>query len=119
MMDQQTKCPICKHDYTDVNEFKRWINLPNELIPKYVKDNQNSFSSKILKIIEIAKPIITKNEKILIFSQWSSFIKIISLKLHEHDIKNVIIDGSCSMNTRKTLLKEFKENNEIRCLLST
>jgi len=60
-----------------------------------------------------------RHEKVLIFSQWSSFIQIIVQKLTEHEIGNVWIDGTCSHAVRKNKIAKFKENIGIVVMLAT
>lgn len=94
------------------------IEIPNECIPE-VNANSIKTSTKLEKIIELVNEIINRDEKVLIFSQWVGFMKIICNKLDQNNFKNVWIDGSCSQEKRKERINQFKDNLSIKCFLAT
>lgn len=75
--DEERKCYICDHnlDESDDDEVlsKQILPIPEYLWPKYNTEDVPD-SAKLLKIIEIVKDVKSRNEKVLIFSQWSQWI---------------------------------------------
>lgn len=110
------RCTICKLKLKD-NDF---IKIPVDCIPD-VNANSITESTKLTKIVEIVEDAILppKNEKVLIFSQWATFLKIISNKLNEYDINNVLIDGKSSQVARKTNISDFHEYKHTKVFLAT
>lgn len=84
-------CSTCKYDLKYYDSLK----IPNNCISELrVSDITNS--TKLEKIINLVTEINNKQEKVLIFTQFVGFMKIISNKLDENNFKNVWIDGTCS-----------------------
>jgi len=69
--------------------------------------------------VEIINAVIARGEKVLVFSQWSSFLNILQEKLEDWQLKSVKLDGSVDMKKRHTLISQFKEDATCCCLMST
>ena len=108
------KCTICKYELKQDD----CIDIPEDCIPD-INANSITNSTKLTKIIEIVDTIKSKNEKVLIFSQWATFIKLISNKLNEFNIGNTWIDGTCTQDKRKINITKFKENANTTVFLAT
>lgn len=94
------------------------IEIPEDCIPE-INANSIDNSTKLTRIMEIVQNVKNKNEKVLIFSQWALFIKLISKKLNDNNIGNVWIDGTCTQEKRKTNINKFKENENTTVFLAT
>lgn len=114
--DENCKKHIPEGDYED-----KILDLPENIMPK-INTRENIHSSKLNKIISLVQEIKQRNEQVLIFSQWSQLIYLISTKLQEDDIniKNVWIDGTCDRDKRNLRISEFQDNDKnITVLLAT
>lgn len=73
-------------------------------------------SSKIIAIVEYCKKILTETtEKIVIFSQWTSFLDIL-----EHFMKPIEFcryDGNVPVESRNSVIREFNQSASKRVLL--
>lgn len=108
------KCTICNYEL----KHDDCIDIPDDCIPE-INANSITNSTKLTKIIEIVEDVKSKNEKVLIFSQWATFIKIISNKLNEFGVGNTWIDGTCTQEKRKTNIAKFKDNANTVVFLAT
>ena len=72
---------------------------------------------KIRALLPEIHNVITKGEKALIFSNFTSFLDRIGLALTQHDIKYCNIDGRMSTGSRLKAVKSFETNNMISCML--
>jgi SNF2 family DNA or RNA helicase len=74
------------------------------------KEYINLESSKVKVLIENIIPLIQSKQKVLVFSQFTSFLKIIKDKLDENDIKSSYLDGQTTR--RQDVINDFKKNEE-------
>ncbi|KAI9601632.1 hypothetical protein H4Q26_001464 [Puccinia striiformis f. sp. tritici PST-130] len=57
--------------------------------------------------------------KAVVFSQWTSFLKIVGAALAEAGIPFVQLDGSCSLQQRENALTQMRQEPNVRVLLAT
>lgn len=67
-------------------------------------------SSKVKVLIENIVPLIQSKQKVLVFSQFTSFLKIIKDKLHEKNIETSYLDGQTTK--RQNVIEDFKTNDK-------
>lgn len=98
----------CQKKIPDGDIEDKILELPENIMPK-INTNENIHSSKLNKIISLVQEIKERNEQVIIFSQWSQFIYLISRRLLENDTKihNVWIDGTCSRDERNIRISDF------------
>lgn len=94
--------------------------LPDEFLPNPRDDSVKlNESSKLNAILDIIRNKIPINEKFLIFSQWTSFLKVIAKFLDRENIQSFQIDGSIGPEKRGSVIKDFKFSDSVRCLMAT
>ena len=69
-------------------------------------------SGKLNVALEIIEEVIEDNNKMLVFSQFTSVLKKIEEELNIRKIKNKYLDGSTSAKERIKLVSEFNESKE-------
>ena len=69
-------------------------------------------SGKLNVALEIIKEVIEENNKMLVFSQFTSVLKKIEEELNIREIRNKYLDGSTSAKERIKLVSEFNESKE-------
>ena len=109
-------CPVCRRNInkdtikvTDMKLIKKaeYQNLKDEDIKKY--------GTKIAFLIQKTRQLLEdEDNKIIVFSQWPSMLKLISNVLTEFNIKHLTSKGNIS--SIKSNMNKF-ENNDIRVLL--
>jgi superfamily II DNA/RNA helicase len=60
-----------------------------------------------------------EDRKIIIFSEWTSMLDLVEPQLEELDVSFVRLDGKIPQIKRKTIIKKFTDNPEVRIFLTT
>lgn len=78
------------------------------------------YSAKMKKIIEIIKSI-PSDEKLLIFSSYTSVLDLLAYTCKKllKNFKFNQMDGDTSIQDRESIIQNFKENDNMRCLFMT
>ncbi|MGL4740047.1 MAG: DEAD/DEAH box helicase [Sarcina sp.] len=87
------------------------------LDPNLVIDNYKGGNSKLEVTMDILDEYIKNNHKVLIFSQFTSVLKVIEEELKLKDIEFSYIDGSINAKERLRLVDEFNESFEKKVFL--
>lgn len=87
------------------------------LDPSIIVEGYKGKSAKTDTCLGIIKDYIEKNNKILVFSQFTSVLKNIGKKLSKNKINFFYLDGSTAAKDRITLVDSFNNNEEIRVFL--
>ncbi|KAL6898334.1 SNF2 family N-terminal domain-containing protein [Trichoderma evansii] len=111
----QGKCPMCRNKLTEDDflepapEGTFDVNLDT--------DTQSSKTEAMLQIIRAT----VKNEgsKIVIFSQWTSFLDIVQKQLENAGLKYCRIDGSMSAEKRDKAIDALDNDSETRIMLAS
>ncbi|WGX74494.1 C-terminal helicase domain-containing protein [Paraclostridium bifermentans] len=74
-------------------------------------------SSKIDICIEILNEAISNGRKVLLFSQFTSILRLIEEELKNKNIKSMYLDGKTNAKDRINLVNEFNENKNIKVFL--
>lgn len=80
--------------------------------PILVNKDYTGDSGKLNISLEIIEEVIEDNNKMLVFSQFTSVLKKIEEELNIRKIKNKYLDGSTSAKERIKLVSEFNESKE-------
>ena len=100
------KCALCRHTFK-LNELSVIKNENEE-----VTENTTRMGTKLSYLLNTVKTILDNtNEKIIIFSQFDTFIKLVSKIFTENNINNIFINGSINIVNSK--IKKFKLDNSI------
>ena len=88
-----------------------------EIISPETTDQTTRLGTKMSKLIEKAKEIMEAdpNNRIIVFSQWDSMLKLISKNLKSNEVNHLILNGS--YHTLNSKIKKFKLDSSIRILL--
>lgn len=87
------------------------------LDPSIIVDGYKGKSAKTDICIDMVKDYIEKDNKILIFSQFTSVLKNIGKRLNKNKINFYYLDGSTPAKDRITLVDSFNNNKEIKVFL--
>ena len=95
----------------------------NGELGKWIKDKHGTagiYSSKITEVIEIINEI-PDGEKVLVFSSFTSALDLIGCAIKERlpHIKFLHLDGDTKNLDRELILKRFKTEIDMKCLLLT
>ncbi|MDU6250300.1 MAG: C-terminal helicase domain-containing protein, partial [Paeniclostridium sordellii] len=87
------------------------------LDPSIIVTDYKGKSSKINACIELLKDGIENNDKVLVFSQFTSVLQNIASKLDKEKIEYNYLDGQTTAKDRIKLVNEFNENNNKKVFL--
>ncbi|MFV0250330.1 MAG: DEAD/DEAH box helicase [Bacilli bacterium] len=86
--------------------------------PKLYIENYKGESSKYDEVIEILKTSIQNKHKVLLFSQFTSALKLLEPLLKENNISYYYLDGSTKSIERMNLVNKFNEDETNLFLIS-
>lgn len=111
------ECPICR-GYIDDIKFDGLIESKEKM---EINIGDLNDSVKIQKVIELTKSAIKKGEKIIIVSQWVSYLHIIKIVIEKElpGIKYISLQGNIQMKQRTESIRKFESDTSIKvCFLS-
>ncbi|PNP38714.1 hypothetical protein TGAMA5MH_09440 [Trichoderma gamsii] len=111
----QGKCPMCRNQLTEDDFLEP---APEGTFDaNFDTDTQSSKTEAMLQIVRAT----LKNEgsKIVIFSQWTSFLDIVQKQLENADLKYCRIDGSMSAEKRDKAIDALDNESETRIMLAS
>ena len=73
-----------------------------------VKKELNFPSSKLEQMMELVNDIHQGDNRVLIFSQFTSFLKMVKDRLDQENIEYLYLDGSTTMKQREDMVKRFQ-----------
>ncbi len=79
--------------------------------PKLVDKNYLEDSGKVEVFCELVTQIIENEEKVLVFSQYTSLLEILKEKLEENDINYYYLDGNTKPKERLISVERFNKNS--------
>ncbi len=86
----------------------------------YILDQETNHQTKLDELFNIVTEIIAAgDEKIVIFSQWERFTRLIALELDRLKIGYANLNGSIPSTKRKPLFDRFNNDADCRIFLST
>jgi SNF2 family DNA or RNA helicase len=86
----------------------------------YILDQQTNHQTKLDELFSLVEEVLqTGNEKIVIFSQWERFTRLIALELDRLKIGYANLNGNVPGHKRKDLFDRFNNDDNCRIFLST
>ena len=86
----------------------------------YIIDQQTNYQTKLNELFSLLEEILqTSDEKIVIFSQWERFTRLIALELDRLKIGYANLNGNIPSHKRKNLFDRFNNDDNCRIFLST
>jgi hypothetical protein len=86
----------------------------------YIIDQETNYQVKLDELKNIVEQVVESGtEKIVIFSQWERFTRLIAQMLQSMDIGYVNLNGNVPGNKRKQLIDDFNNLPHCRVFLST
>jgi len=83
----------------------------HSIVPNTLLKSHELIDSKLDKILDIVKDTSNKNEKTIIFSQFTSSLDKIEIILNQHKINFIRLDGSTTKKNRDLIVKQFQTKN--------
>lgn len=113
-------CPTCGEVVTFNSVFKKRTFTSTERIAQY-KQNEFELSTKLKMILKAIHDMQKDypDDKMIIFSHFTSFMDVITVALERYNIENLRIDGSMSLTNRNSTIRLFQTNPNIKVVLAS
>lgn len=114
----QHKCPMCRNQLTEESLLEpKPESADDEELGEIDPETQSSKTEAMLQIVQatLKKP----GSKIVLFSQWTSFLNIIQAQLENAKITYTRIDGSMNAGKRDQAITALDEDPETRVMLAS
>ncbi len=86
----------------------------------YIIDQETNYQTKLDELFDILEEVIEAGEeKIVIFSQWERFTRLIAAQLDKQKIGYANLNGTIPSHKRKDLFDRFNNDDNCRIFLST
>lgn len=114
----QHKCPMCRNTLSEESLLEPAPeSSDDEELGEIDPETQSSKTEAMLQILQAT----LKNEgsKVVVFSQWTSFLNIIQNQLNAADIKYTRIDGSMNADKRDRAIHALDNDPDTRVMLAS
>ncbi|KAL8656478.1 MAG: hypothetical protein Q9226_002651 [Calogaya cf. arnoldii] len=120
VIETQHRCPMCRAEPLEVESLVRPAIDLGESAENDADIDIETTSSKVEALLKILKASRGKEgNKVVIFSQWTSFLNIIQRQIEEEGWKFARIDGTMKANQRDASLTALSNDPECRILLAS
>ncbi|KAL8839507.1 MAG: hypothetical protein Q9170_001730 [Blastenia crenularia] len=118
VVETQHRCPMCRAEPLELDSLVRPVTELGE--SAQIDIDIDTSSSKVEALIKILKASRQKEgTKVVIFSQWTSFLNIVEHQLKENGWEYARIDGSMKAPHRDTEMTKLSEDPECRIMLAS
>ncbi|KAL8712307.1 MAG: hypothetical protein Q9220_003458 [cf. Caloplaca sp. 1 TL-2023] len=118
VIETQHRCPMCRAEPLALETLVRPAVELGESAESDI--DIDSSSSKVEALIKILKASLAKEgNKIVIFSQWTSFLNIVQHQLDEQGWKYARIDGKMKAGQRDASMTALSEDPDCRIMLAS
>ncbi|CBH17797.1 DNA repair protein, putative [Trypanosoma brucei gambiense DAL972] len=114
------ECPTCGEIITKSSVFRNQTLTSAERIAK-LKNEEVEVSTKLQMILDSIQAM-KKNcpdDKMIIFSHFTSFMDVISVALDNLDIAHLRLDGTMSLSSRNLVIRCFQSSDDVRVILAS
>ncbi|KAG5499804.1 hypothetical protein GH5_03939 [Leishmania sp. Ghana 2012 LV757] len=114
------ECPTCLYTITFSSVFRKTTPSSSQRIAQY-KKNEFELSTKLRMVLRSIHDM-QKNhptDKMIIFSQFTSFMDVISVALDRYNIACLRIDGTMSLSNRNAVIRQFQTSDHIKIVLAS
>ncbi|KAL8696081.1 MAG: hypothetical protein Q9201_007834 [Fulgogasparrea decipioides] len=118
VIETQHRCPMCRAEPLELESLVRpAVDLGESVEADIDIDTSSSKVEALIKILKASRG--KEGNKVVIFSQWTSFLNIIQHQLDEQGWKYARIDGSMKANQRDAAMAALSEDPECRIMLAS
>ncbi|KAL8736232.1 MAG: hypothetical protein Q9166_000387 [cf. Caloplaca sp. 2 TL-2023] len=118
VIETQHRCPMCRAEPLEIGSLVRPGKDLGESADADV--DIDTTSSKVEALIKILKASrVKEGNKVVIFSQWTSFLNIVQHQLEENGWKFARIDGSMKAHQRDAAMTALSDDPECRIMLAS
>ncbi|KPI89124.1 putative DNA repair protein [Leptomonas seymouri] len=114
------QCPSCSQVVTYASAFKKQILSSSDRIAQY-KRNEFELSTKLRMVLRAIHEMQQKypNDKMIIFSQFTSFMDVVTVALERYKIDSLRIDGTMTLSARNAVIRQFQSSERVKIVLAS
>ncbi|ROW14507.1 hypothetical protein VPNG_03176 [Cytospora leucostoma] len=117
VIQTQGKCPMCRAKLDSEKQLLEPAPESSGQDDQLDSDTQSSKTEALLKILQAT--LKNPGSKVIIFSQWTSFLTIIENQLKANGYKYTRIDGSMKTETRDAAMRALQGDPDTRIMLAS
>jgi SWI/SNF-related matrix-associated actin-dependent regulator of chromatin subfamily A3 len=118
VIETQHKCPMCRAELKDDSCLVQPANDCGDDVSDDTMD-LNASSSKLEAMMTILSATKAKNDKTVIFSQWTRFLDIVQARLEKEGYKFCRIDGTMPAHRRDVSLRALENDDDTTIMLAS
>ncbi|KAI1171577.1 hypothetical protein F4777DRAFT_48271 [Nemania sp. FL0916] len=115
---RQKKCPMCRQEVTPEDLLGPRLEEQEILTGAEVDSDRRSSKTDQLELL-LEKHLKDPKSKVVIFSQWTSFLNIIEALLNEKKIKCARLEGKMNIKKRDEAVEKLNHDPETRVMLAS
>ncbi|KAI0550705.1 SNF2 family N-terminal domain-containing protein [Xylaria curta] len=116
-LKRQERCPMCRQDVTADDLLEPQTEVESPTGADVDSDRRSSKTDQLEILVE--KHLRDPASKVVIFSQWTSFLNIIEALLVEKKIKCVRLEGKMNIKQRDEAVEKLNNDPETRVMLAS
>ncbi|KKY36021.1 putative rad5-like protein [Diaporthe ampelina] len=118
VVQTQSKCPMCRSPLAEDQLLEPAPETAGEEeVAEPQAEAQSSKTEALLKILQAT--LKSKGSKVIVFSQWTSFLTIIEHQLKEAGYGYTRIDGSMTPATRDSAIRALEDDPDTKIMLAS
>ncbi|KAJ8114373.1 hypothetical protein ONZ43_g4916 [Nemania bipapillata] len=117
-LKRQNRCPMCRHELTVDDLVEPQLSEAESFAGADVDPDRRSSKTDQLEVL-LEKHLQDPKSKVVIFSQWTSFLDIIEALLIEKQIKCARLEGKMSIKKRDEAVAKLNNDAETRVMLAS
>ncbi|KPM39771.1 hypothetical protein AK830_g6775 [Neonectria ditissima] len=116
-IELQAKCPMCRNPLTEDALLEPAPETAGDEAPELDSETQSSKTEAMLQIVQAT--LRNDGSKVIVFSQWTSFLNILQNQLQTAGIKFTRVDGSMKADHRDRAIEALDNDPDTRVMLAS
>ncbi|KPA85468.1 dNA repair protein-like protein [Leptomonas pyrrhocoris] len=116
----RTQCPNCSQTITYASVFKQQTLSSHDRIAQY-RRNEFELSTKLRMVLRAIHEMQQKHpdDKMIIFSQFTSFMDVVTVALERYKIASLRIDGTMTLSARNAVIRQLQNDKSVKIVLAS
>lgn len=118
VIHEQQKCPMCRNSLPEVNQLVRPAIESDSSKDAFIDiETKSSKTEALMDILKATRK--DKKSKVVIFSQWTSFLNVIEKQISDAGFKFTRIDGTMKAASRDAAMAGLDRDPDTRIMLAS
>jgi SNF2 family DNA or RNA helicase len=112
-------CPVCSVPIEEKKAMQTHIGSHQHIASLKAREFETSTKLNMIMLEVDAMLKSSPEDKMIIFSHFTTFLDVISVALDRHDIGHVRLDGTMALPARQAVIKHFQETKQCRVMIAS